>query len=642
MSGSDARNERWVWTSPLVVAAVLFLSFELFGGRPLLHGDAALDLLAARDAAERGAWLGSGSAISDSDGRDLLHGLLQSTLWSNLLGAVYGLKLPPTLAWDLVLASHAAGFATLFALIRRRSGSRVAFAAMLPALLLATSEISPARLWAPAFLLLPCVLFWWGLAREIESPRIGMSLLTASAMAFATGIHLVAFVLLPLWVFATLGSATRASRGLIVALVGGALPFALMWATAPGSFRVFTARLATPTLGAVVATLGIVMLAAARLWHRWTGSAGPDVRLRRLFLLLVAAGALAYVVMSAVTKREMALRYLLPVLPGALAVATWEMQAQARRLLTNLGAAVTPARVVLLALVLVVVPSAVIAARMRPRNGRWIPCGGGFTDHDMKRLADHLYGQGMTWEDLSRRLGGPHQQLLPQALGLFDPVPPAWQPGRPGPTFAIVRTDQSRLPTPLPQDWTVLPGDEGHAIVVRPRLGWLRPAQAKSCWSPEGSDAPPGIGESAECRGVEDPDDDETYDDVYTHRGWDDSWRLSIQVREGLGVHEAGTPVRIAYRIPYDSDGGEGDRRLVELSSCAVERGWRLAARPTESPIGAAQRSLELAPGRGEVVAYLGLARWEPSLIEPPALLETAPEEAALRELAASAPPSSP
>ncbi len=610
------------------VTAVAFLVPFVFAGRPFIHSDTLLDFLAARELSENGRWLGVGTVISEGATRDLLSGIPQGTLPPNLIGLLLALGLPISMVWNVTLAAQALSAGLVVELAARRVGG-LGLLALAPWAVLGLRETFPPVLWSSSYLALPVAAFWWFLCTALEREGRLPLLLAGAVMAFATGLHIVAFVLLPLWLAAVPMVERRPARMVALALAGAAMPALLMVIVAPANARSIGARLIAP----VPLALGLVALLALLAWSRLSILRTSSAMAQATLLAGTALGL--FVLGAIVTGRTLQLRYLAPIVPAIASLVVWHARQQVDLFADSFGKPLSGSVRTLLVWLLVVAPALALAGQddMFSPDSRWRPPEGSFEDEEVMTIGRHFAAQGRTHRDLSMHLWGPQRTVLMPALHTVElaqrPDPPAEAPD-----VLLVTVRKEALPAPVPSGWTTLPASDGKTFVIRAAQGRLRHDRISGCWNPGDQISGPDLLPTAACLSLNEPPPSDELQLNFGLRASGYGWKLRTNYMHFIGAHGMTRRVRETYIIPFASASPQEPLHHIDLAGCALENGWRLALRSRGRTVEVAQTGEATLPAEeGDLLVFRDVdlaARMDTRF---PGVMETFEEETTLRLL---------
>lgn len=396
-----------------------------------LHLDSARDLLIARDCT-------LGIHCPAAGPRSSFVALMHGALWSHVLELreVLGFGIAAVeLAVIVALAAAAALLPVAGRLLGRRVGPTT-WALWFPAAL-ATSGYP--TLWNPSLWPLALALFTVALAHAARRRGLVAFAGVAAALALAVELHVSSALLLP-FVVAVIAACAR--RPLATAVSTAAVAWGVAALDSPKGFaenRALLAQHAT-ALGLVLAgSFAAGLVARRRLLARADGERAVEVAIASCLYLVVALIAL-----SVGSGHGLQMRYLAPLVTPAAIV---------------LGARLDGPRLRRAAVFVVVALQVAwwTGARLLERRR--------FDVVEAEAIALDLYGRGLAFGDLYRRVRGPHAYDLVSTLAAFEPPDGRGARGE-GPDLLIVRASRAELPDPLPRTWHAIELGAGAVAVV--------------------------------------------------------------------------------------------------------------------------------------------------------------------------------
>jgi len=446
------------WRPTLLVTLAAFLLMwgylQLTSIPAPLNRDTIRDILMGQQCHAAG-WCHMGPQSS-------LGGLVQGTLWPRLAGS--GLSI--TALQTTVHALEALGVALIVL-----AGARwlsltvgVVAAAFFASGILWTRPDLPI-LWHP--ILMPLMagaatasLVWLTRNRHLEA-----GVVAAVALGLSLEAHPVAAGLIPAWAAAVILWCRRPWTTLAAgALALGAMVLWLSPGTAVNNLSA-VAGLSTPVWMGLVFMGGAVLSGLLRLRRRFAArlAALPPAHGVALVLGLLVAAQLLVVLAGLVIGHQLVARYHVQALPALSLLAALGLA----KVLPAHGRPLGAAAIVLVALV-----GAAGASTIDYE---------GWHLEDAQRMGRELAASGYSHDILYTQLQGSDGQRLVAGMALVseasttDVRPPAGD-------ILVVRTPRSRMPTPPPSDWRVVPlVDSDDVAVIRVRASRLASASSQVC-----------------------------------------------------------------------------------------------------------------------------------------------------------------
>ncbi len=489
-----------------------------------IHLDTARDLLIARDCVV-------GVTCSGAGPRASFGGWTQGALWSHVLELreLLGLGLGALEEVSHLALAAAAALVPLAARSLDRTPSALTWAMWFPASL---ASIAYPTLWNPTLLPLAlccfCVAFFHA-ARARNSVAFAAA---AAALAISIGLHVACALLVPLLFAAAVACAARP----LVALTAAAtIMVGVLAVSSPGAFAANWPLVAAQgPLVALVLAAGVAAGATVRrpLSAR-DGGARADAVAHGLCIYLVCVVPL----LAVMADHALQLRYLAPlVTPAAILLST------------RAGGGRPPRAWVRAASVVVVLIGYItfaITERILNPSFRLI---------EVERVADAIYGRGVSYGYLYRHLRGPEAVRLLGTLAALEPLgpPPQATDER---DLLVLRVERRDLPPDVPPDWTVVELDGSHVVVVVvPYVPWVWLSPLEICRATE---TPPCV-----TMEVSTPEQ---------HAGmrWADRAYPSLLANERPARGQ-----KVSYRAPLRPQRGGPSRRVhLFADDCA---GWRV------------------------------------------------------------------
>lgn len=566
-------------------------------------GDHARDLLFARDCVELGRCALRAAPTT-------LAGVWQGSLWIGLVALGRALRLSLAAQQALVVASEALAVALVAHRLARLAGVRAAAvgALALTALLLPLEDAG--LFWNPSPLGLPSALAVVALVRLAETGRARFAAVAGLAAGVAAAAHPVGLLLAPALALVPVLAARRRALALALGLTAAAAPLALTTGPAlvAGMRRL---ELVGPRGLALTAALGGALAAAVALRPRFARlSAAGRALVPSLVTIAAALAGLAWLSLGA--RHSVATYYAAPALPAA-ALAL----GQAGGWLLE-RAPLRPAH-----------PALALAALLlvsRDARRRSTHFDARFRLDDAPVVAARVLAGGARWDDVRLAIEGPRCDAAARMLSVAAPAP-AGDPNEAGPArpWILLRLPAADAGRALAAglETRSLPG--GAIAALRPLASALDRDAARACFAggvgPEG--CVPVLPDPSEHIGPE--------RFLFERRDYPEAW-----------VHEHGGAYRLSYEVPLRARAGAV--RLDLFVPAPARCGWQVArVEGAGDPGPLPATTVVLAPGDG---GRLVLAREvdparcpdEPDDHLPPCLLESAPEDAALRALAEVAP----
>lgn len=398
-----------------------------------IHLDTARDLLIARDCT-------LGRHCPESGPRSSFAGLMHGALWSHALELRERLGLGVA-AFERAIAVALALAAALVPVAARPLGLQAGACAWALWLALTLITTSYPTLWNPTLWPLALALLTLALAWTARGRGTLAALALAAALAAALGLHASSALLVPL-VLAALVACTR--RPLVAVPLASALLLALLALDAPKGFAENLELLAarrTELLLVLAASVALAALARPRL------NALPDaVRAERILAGFCVALLAFWPLAAWLSGHGLQARYLAPLAtPAAILAGARLERSPALRRLTLAG---------------VLLGYLAFWADDRWSDRR-------FRVFEAEAIAAELYGRGLGFGDLYRRLRGPDAFALLSTLAAFEPADGRAATGEPR-DLVVLPLARAALPSPLPPTWSTVHLDGDRVALIAP------------------------------------------------------------------------------------------------------------------------------------------------------------------------------
>lgn len=426
-SGTLARPAAF-FAATLLLLAALQIHAEI-------HLDTARDLLIARDCT-------LGRHCPEAGPRSSFAGLMHGALWSHALELRERLGLGVA-AFERVVAVALALAAALVPVAARPLGRHAGACAWALWLALTLITTSYPTLWNPTLWPLALALLTLALAWTARGRGTLAALALAAALAASLGLHASSALLVP---FALAAIVACARRPLVAVPLASALLLALLALDAPKGFtenRGLLAAHKAALLLVLAASVALGALARPRL------SALPDaLRAERVLAALCLALLALWPLGAWLSGHGLQARYLAPLAtPAAILVGARLDRSPALRRLTLAG--------VLLGYLAFWADDRWSDRRLRV--------------FEAEAIAAELYGRGLGFGDLYRRLRGPDAFALLSTLAAFEPPDGRAATGEPR-DLVVLPLAREALPSPLPPGWSAVPLGGGRVALIAASL----------------------------------------------------------------------------------------------------------------------------------------------------------------------------
>jgi hypothetical protein len=529
-----------------------------------IHLDTARDLLIARDCV---IGVGCGAGPRTSFG-----GWTQGALWSHVLELreLLGLGLGVLEEVSHFTLAAAAALVPLAARSLGRTPSALTWALWFPASLV---TINYPTLWNPTLLPLALSCFCAAFFHAARTRGSVAFVAAAAALAISIGLHVVCALLVPVMLVATVACAARP----IVAVTGAAaVMVGELAVSSPGAFAANWPLIAAqaPMVVLVLAAAVVAGATARRVLSARDGRARADAVARGLCIYFVCLVPL----LAVMADHALRVRYLAPlVTPAAILLSTRAGDRQPPRAWARASGVVAVVGYIAFA----------IADSIFDPSFRVI---------EVERVADGVYGRGVSYGYLFRHLRGPDAVRLLGTLAALEPLdlrPPAADER----DLLVLRVRQEELPPDVPADWTVVELDGSRVAVAIPYEPWVRLSPLEIC---RANEMPSCV--ILEVQALE------------QHEGmrWADRAYPSL-----LTKRRPARGQQVSYRLPLRPLPGDASRR-VHLFADRCE-GWRLTIGGVGDNDG---RSVHVEADRAvgavefSVVAGPGCRWWLPPFVE--------------------------
>ena len=440
--------------APLGYFAATWILVSVVRVHATIHLDTARDLLIARDCVV-------GVACSGAGPRTSFGGWTQGALWSHVLELreLLGLGLGVLEEVSHLTLAAAAALVPLAARSLDRTPSALTWAMWFPASLV---SIAYPTLWNPTLLPLALCCFcaaFFHAARARSSVAFAAA---AAALAISIGLHVVCALLVPLLLAAAVACA---ARPLIAVTAAATIMVGVLAISSPGAFAANWPLVAAQApIAALVLAAG--MAAGATVRRRLSardGGARADAVAHGLCIYLVCLLPL----LAVMADHALRLRYLAPlVTPAAILLSTRAGGRRPPRAWVRAAGVV----VVLMGYITFAITETILNPSFRLI--------------EVERVADAIYGRGVSYGYLYRHLRGPEAVRLLGTLAALEPLgpPPQVTDQR---DLLVLRVERRDLPPDVPADWTVVELDGPHVAVAVPYVPWVRLSPLEICRATE-------------------------------------------------------------------------------------------------------------------------------------------------------------
>ena len=501
---------------------------------------------------------------------------------------------------------------------RRFCGRINAVAAAVVFAIVISAYAHVAELWGPALTALPVALFFEYLALFAAGRKVGSAAAAGCFAALVAQVHFGGSLLAPFLALVVIAFAADPTRALVAAAFG----YLGIWMSNGSSVLFLNLDALERLLSAqhevalLVGSMAIPLVVGVLLR---LGAPRVSDRAAAAYLLVGGGTMLFFIVGAGVIHRQVADQYvacflpglvLLPNAIGRLLALPW-VRLPFARLQSIVACVIVP-----LCWQLCLLSSSPTEPLGRFNEPTW---------RDAERIADVLYGRGLSFADLHERLVGPRAFELQNALALLEPhfledAPRFHQ------DIAVIKTSSTALPSPPPANWQVVQLDGGMSAVIRAIDPYLDRHRPRVCFTPLPEGAP------MDCFSVKTNGAPST--EVGTPFGKRSHPGMWEQSRESMHHHSG--PFRIRYFFPVRVPKG-APRHVLSVSG-PWEFIFEGSTRPAGSDKSAPEkRAMEL-DGSVDTVsierAYLDkgdFGGWNGFFL--PDLFETSLDEAALRDL---------
>ena len=462
-SSSDLSSARRLQLISLAVFALAFAALYGIGGPPPVHPDTARDLMMARQCISHSQCYTAGPISS-------FRGLMNGALWIHALGAMRLLGASIRAIHLVVVALNAAAALFLFRGARSLFRPSVAVASVVVYVPLSILGTEAPVLWNPSIVQLPLVLLYLSVLLVARTGDLKFAIAAGVALALSDS-HVASLALLPWLVFVIATTARRPLLGSLLNVAGFlAVEFLVSAETMLDHFR-RAGSFSTFALAGILIVGALGALGRRRV-AQWTYERRFAIALGSvsvMFGALMLAGAIT-------TGHPVQARYLNTIVPAAALLTGLLIERGTSALGPRFrGVGVAGAVALLIALLLLFLLRGNLSRRVNREEWRL---------SDAETVARFLYGRGLSFTDIARRVRGPDVRGLVGSLGAFDPDRPASVNARNGAesTWLIVRIEtRDALPAHVPSDWTVLDLRDGGVAVLREQRSYLDTHAIEMC-----------------------------------------------------------------------------------------------------------------------------------------------------------------
>lgn len=447
--------DRRPWLFGSVVTLALFAWLAATRARPPVHPDTARDLLQAVACSNGALELCQRGPHTSFAGH-------QGALWPRFLLLGHELRIPLTAMQLAVFAFIAIGAGMTGAATRRLFDDKLAsLTASLAFIGLSLWATEYPLYWNPSLLPLPSAIFAWALLEHSRSGRSTTALIASFGLALSVDLHIVCLVFIPLLLVAVTASAKRPVFALALTFACFCLTVGIV---SPVAWTMNLTAFEYAYGPALVMLIPISCVAIGlALRNRWLAF---PVNRRSFFLVLVMVGWLA---VPAMTGRWEG-RYAAPSVPALSIALGWaQLRFRKRTRWALVGAA---------ACWLAVLTSSFGATRHHT---------GSLSLLDIARLVPAIEKEGFGGDMAFFRVEGLAMDELSSLVALSRPAAPRSE------TLLIVEIERAKLPSPLPEEWTLVELDDARVAILRRNAHpFLRREDVRICYA---SRAPGSVGE---------------------------------------------------------------------------------------------------------------------------------------------------
>lgn len=598
----------------LAVSAAAAAYLAAIAVEPAIHTDTARDILLARDGLQLGIFEGCSASFG---------GFQQGALWARLLGVTFALGIGPVGQYWIAAGLLALSAGLFDRMVRVHFGAdmgRLPVALYLPLVVLA---VGFPNLWQPMLGGLGVVAVTWALLAVVTTGALAAAGAAAAGLALAAEGTWSAYLALPVVVLAVLASCPRPLVALGVAAAGGALP-SLAFSRTPwvANLRALAAERWYVVFVAFGLLITVILAGAGR--QRWLAL---PVETRRCSLLVaLAAAVVAQIGAACLLSRRLLFspHYFLTVLPALVILAgLWVRRARRRGDVARVRLAVAA-----VASVVAVPLAGAMVWRLGVATGTAaIPT---YAMREARMLARHLWKAGYTFPDAQRHVRGPDGLELMTAMASYAPRP-LDEAARSIPDLRVLTFAAAQRPAmALPAGGAEVALGRGRRAWILPLAGWVGLAPSRFCVGPFA-----GAGNAPTCVDVT------TASIEYRGRYRDLAYPALPGVIDALIAFQhtsGGAPAEATWALPIRIDGDDAERHVTLAT--IIDLPWSIERVDGVGHRGTLPARHVVLDRSGSPTGTLVLsAHALPRRAYPPDLLETRPDEAALRDALTRLPP---
>ncbi len=595
-----------------IVAGLCAAYLIAMGAEPTSHADTARDILLARDGLATGVYQGCASSFGT---------FRQGALWVRAIAASLVMGLGPVGQHFAIALWLIAGVTAFDHMVRKHFGSAIDWRSTAIFFALTILAVGYPNLWNPTIASFAVVLLTWALLEVATRGSHVSAVAAGAALALCAEASWSAFMMAPVVGLAVVVACIRPLLGLVGAAIGCLIP-SLAWSYPTwvvNSQALLRESWQLPFV-AVGGLLGLISGLAMR--RRWGALPVESRRRWMIGSMVVSIAALTLAASLLANRLLISPQYLFTALPSAVILTSLALS-------TGAG---TPRRgSVASAITLTILAIPITAAWVwyfGISGGASIP---NYSMREAKILADHFYGAGFSFHDVQRHLRGPDSLALMYSIAAYAPD------ASPQPTrdLADVRVlagvDRSTLAA-LPNG-VIQRVDLGRRRTARlvPIDGWIGLAPSRVCYSA----IEPQTLECAEVPNPSVPISGSFSDLIFpSFPGIYDAYRRFTE-------RVPGQVPTVRWELPINVRGTDSARH-VQLASI-IAPPWRI-----ERVKGVAfrgrlpSRSVVIERGGGVSGQLVVSAKVTPNREYPPEILETRPQEVAIRRIVEQLPPAGP